>query len=90
MYVHFIEGEVRSDDGSLKMSLEDILQFVTGTTRIPPMGFDKNPEIEFHNDTLPSASTCLLKLYLPFADSSREFKRKVTFAIFNSIGFGNI
>ena len=24
-------------------------------------------------------STCLLKLYLPFADSSREFKRKVTF-----------
>ena len=88
--MHFIEGEVRFDDGRLKMSLQDILQFVTGTTRIQPLGFDKKPVIEFYNDILPSASTCLLKLYLPFADSSREFKRKFTFAIFNSIGFGNI
>ena len=51
--MHFIEGEVRSDDGKFKMSLEDILQFVMGKTRIPPLGFDKKLEIEFHNDTLP-------------------------------------
>ena len=47
MYVHFIEGEVRSDDGRLKMSFKDILQFVTGTTRIPPLGFDKNLKLNF-------------------------------------------
>ena len=61
---------MRSDDERLKMSLEDILQFVMGTTRIPPLGFDKKPEIEFHNDTLLSPNTCLLKLHLAFADSS--------------------
>ena len=60
---NFTDGEVKSDDEELMMSLEDVLQFVTGTTCVPPLGFDNVPEIELCNDPLPSASTCLLKLY---------------------------
>ena len=87
---NFSDGEIKADNGELTMSLEDILQFVTGTTRVPPLGFDKKPEIEFSNDPLPSASTCLLQLHLPLSQSSMEFEKKCTFSIFNAIGFGNI
>lgn len=81
---------MKSENGAFTMSLEDILQFITGTTHVPPLGFEHNPEIEFsYENPLPSASTCLLKLYLPVANSRIDFKRKFTFAVFNAIGFGN-
>ena len=86
---NFPDGKVKSDDEELTMSLEDVLQFVTDTTYVPPLGFDNTPEIEFCNDPLPSTSTCLLKLYLPLTDNRTDLKKKFTFAIFNAIGFGS-
>ena len=85
----FPDGEVKSDNNELKMTLKDVLQFITGTTCVPPLGFDSEIEIEFCDDALPSASTCLLKLYLPLTDDSRELKKNIAFAIFNAIGFGS-
>ena len=72
---------MKSEDGVFKMSLEDILQFVTGTTHVPPMGFDHNPEIHFSFETLPTASTCLLKLVLPVSNCRIDFNKKFTFAV---------
>jgi len=68
---------------------ENILQFVSGTTCIPSLGFDlrpQDPEV-----TLPTASTCLLTLTLPTAIADINIlKKRITYAIFNTVGFGHV
>ena len=42
-------------------TLEDILVFFTGTSSVPPLGFDRRPSVVFLHDPtaiLPTASTC--------------------------------
>ena len=69
-------GEVVTEnEGTAKISLEDILIFATGASEIPPMGFDEQPSVafkpkgEFEAGGLPSASTCANRLYLPLYDT---------------------
>ncbi|XP_046561897.1 uncharacterized protein LOC124270879 [Haliotis rubra] len=56
------------DRGDLEISIVDVLQFWTGSSRIPPMGFDKKLSIEFvpkrQPPPLPVAHTCGLVLEL--------------------------
>ena len=74
------------------MTLGNIVQFATGATCILPLGLDTMPKITFFYDssiTLPAANTCSLTLKLPATiDNPDVFKRRVTYGIFNSIGFG--
>jgi len=60
------------------LHLEDILVFVTGADLIPPMGFDRAPEIFFYHTSqlkLAVASTWSPSITLPTChDSYKNFK----------------
>ena len=45
--------------GNCPVKLGDILEFVSGASKIPPSGFPTNPSIKFcGDDRLPKVSTC--------------------------------
>ena len=71
-----------------------ILTFVTGAARIPPMGFSKPLTIIFSDDKnqlLPTASTCSLVLRLSLAlQEYEQFKERVDYAVQNTVGFGQV
>lgn len=82
---------------NVKMALGDILQFVTGSSDIPAIGFIPQPSILFlHGDDAKqklSANTCSNILRLTVTDELCKydnFKEDVIFCIMNSPGFGNI
>ena len=93
-FSNILDGRVQSDDECFSLTLENILQFATGATYPPPLGFDDNPEIGFAHDstvTLPTANTCSPTLTLPTAITDIDiFKSRMTYAIFNSVGFGHV
>ncbi|CAG2227582.1 G2H3 [Mytilus edulis] len=58
------DGKCQYEDGSVKT--EDVLQFITGCSSIPPGGFDSNFTIHFTNDKCyPTVSTCSFDITLP-------------------------
>ena len=80
-------------DAPHEISLGDVLAFITGADALPPLGFDKEPTIQFFPDRerLPNASTCIPSLRLPRSLTEYyEFKDKITLAILGSGGFGNV
>ena len=76
-----------TEGNQFDISLGDILFFATGSTQVPPMGFDIQPSIEFPFEQLPRASTCANVLELPLIDSYEDFKDTMCFAISNTVGF---
>ena len=47
-------------------SLEEVIAFFTGASRIPPLGFGKTAMLKFSNTSnLPTANTCSVVLTLP-------------------------
>lgn len=71
-------------------SIEEVLVFVTGASRPPPLGFDEPATITFLDDEpFAMANTCANTIRLPVCYSEyEEFKRKMDFAIKNSPCFG--
>lgn len=72
--------------------LENFLEFVTGSRRVPIGGIQ---EFEFtiqhngvDNTKLPTASVCFFRLFLPVYKSKKELKDRLLIAIENSTGFG--
>ena len=94
LFSTILDCRVQSDDECFSLTLENILQFATGATYLPPLGFDNNPQIGFAHDctvTLPTANTCSPTLMLPTAIADVDaFKRRMTYTIFNSVGFGHV
>ncbi len=77
-----ISGEEEADLGG-------ILQFVTGTRTIPPLGFSKKINI-FHADhtkTLPETLACFFFLYLPQSESNEVFVMKFNQAMLYSLDY---
>ena len=72
------------------LTLEDILVFVTGADRIPPMGFEKKLTLSFDPESLyPIASTCSPTLYLPTRFVKYDdFKTGMIEGIVSGFGFG--
>lgn len=80
-------------------NLKDLFVFLTGSDRIPPMGFTRKGKIAFdHRDNsqelcFPSVSTCQSMLQLPMCDDLTQdydsFKEKMNLAVLGSVGFGN-
>lgn len=72
--------------------------FLTGSERIPPMGFDEKRTIVFDHkentreNRFLSVSTCLLQLRLPVCDILTEdydvFKEQMNLAVLGSVRFG--
>ena len=60
--------------GTQNVSIENLLEFSTGSTEIPIMGFERQPHWEFqHNSMFPTASTCAPILRIPVLSSYDEF-----------------
>ncbi|RXN22005.1 G2 M phase-specific E3 ubiquitin- ligase-like protein [Labeo rohita] len=73
------------------MTLERIMEFATGASTVPPLGFPHRPEIEFlHQDgkIFPEANTCLIILRLPIHKEYEMFKTYMTEGIMQSPYFG--
>ena len=82
------DGLSTTEDGNL-VTLENILIFCTGADREPPLGFSPKPTLTFTESELATASTCSLRLRLPFKHSSYEvFKNKVILSLKGNDGLG--
>ncbi|CAM4672662.1 unnamed protein product [Leuciscus chuanchicus] len=83
-----IDVEEGETDG---VTLEMIMEFATGASTVPPLGFPHRPEIEFlHQDRkiFPEANTCLIILRLPIHTEYEMFKTYMTEGIMQSPYFG--
>ena len=89
--------QLKDSSGSIEsfnLQFQDILVFVTGATHPPPIGFQKQPKIQFHNDgPFPRANTCantlILSVMQPMPDTD-SYAYYLAFGILNTAGFGSI
>lgn len=78
---------------NVKVTLEDVLSFVTSATAVPPLGFDPLPQIFFlhrMDSTLPIVSTCCPSISLPTHEDYKKFKETMVEALIGAIGFGRV
>ena len=88
LFINFIEGDP-------SCSLIDLLIFVSGADHVPPLGFEKSPNVVFiHTEgrCLPTASTCDIQLRLPTIHGSnyQRFKEMMVMALKSHDGFGGV
>lgn len=85
-----------STEGDAPCSLEDVMVFFSGASRIPPLGFHPSPTLEFVHDTgakLATSSTCDLVLRIPTcfgADEFSEFTEWMAMSVLGNDGFGGV
>ncbi|MBN3296397.1 G2E3 ligase, partial [Amia calva] len=74
-----------------------ILDFATGSSVVPPVGYCPKPSVEFlHGQDIdvvtlpkfPIANTCVNCLHLPLLDRYEDFKANMDFGLCNTQGFG--
>lgn len=75
------------------VALSDVLQFLTGSSKLPAAGFPTTPSIHFADvhRTMPRVSTCDLSITFPleFGDLTFEkFREKMDLCVLGSFGFG--
>ena len=73
------------------LSLENVLNFFTGSEVVPPQGFDPKPTLMFNSEIMfPTASTCALELCLPtrYYNDYTAFSEKLTLGFTSHGGFG--
>ena len=73
------------------LSLENVLNFFTGSEVVPPQGFDPKPTLMFNSENIfPTASNCTLELCLPtrYYDNYTAFCEKLTLGFTSHGGFG--
>ncbi|XP_068738220.1 G2/M phase-specific E3 ubiquitin-protein ligase-like [Montipora capricornis] len=99
-YLKEMENEGKVLGSETEVNLKDLFVFLTGSDRIPPMGFTRKGKIAFdHRDNsqelrFPSVSTCQPILQLPMCDDLTQdydsFEEKMNLAVLGSVGFGNL
>ncbi|XP_029454866.1 G2/M phase-specific E3 ubiquitin-protein ligase [Rhinatrema bivittatum] len=72
---------IDAEDGKTVASLEEILNFATGTDSVPPVGFDPVPVIEFLHGKFPVGNSSINCLGLPVTNTYKEFKEAMDLAI---------
>ncbi|XP_043983724.1 G2/M phase-specific E3 ubiquitin-protein ligase-like [Gambusia affinis] len=73
------------------ITLEMILEFASGASTVPPLGFPHRPKIEFlHevNRVFPEANTCLIVLRLPLHPDYESFTKYMTDGVLQAPTFG--
>lgn len=88
VYFFFIEGKT-------DCSIEDVLVFVTGSDRVPPLGFGRKLKVVFlHTGKFCTSSTCYLQLHLPIMISHGEsydaFQKAMVMSLKDNDGFGGV
>eukprot|EP00794_Sanderia_malayensis_P006413 gene6413-7144_t len=88
----FLQDLEEKQVGDLR--LEDLLIFITGADKIPPLGFDSSIKIDFYdfqdnNRRLPHASTCSPAIFLPRGmENPDTFKELMKEVLTECHGFG--
>jgi len=80
-------------EGTSKVSLTDLLQFITGAHRIPPLGFTSQITIDFYTMQsarhYPTVSTCDMRLWLPRGvNNVEDLQELMEEAVVCAHGFG--
>ena len=74
------------------MSISDILQFISGSRKLPAAGFPCTPSVHFTNvKNLPRTSTCDVSITFPRSLEEltyEKFKEKMDMCVLESGGFG--
>lgn len=76
------------------LTLEMVLEFASGASSVPPLGFPHQPQIEFLHEEgqeariFPEANTCLIVLRLPIHKTYESFRTYITEGILQSPIFG--
>ncbi|XP_039393989.1 G2/M phase-specific E3 ubiquitin-protein ligase isoform X1 [Mauremys reevesii] len=78
-YLQDVEG------GESAATLEHILVFATGTSSIPPIGFEPDPSVKFLPIKYPVGNRQLNCLELPITKTYEQFKNKMDFAISSAL-----
>uniref|UniRef100_A0A8C0HI49 G2/M-phase specific E3 ubiquitin protein ligase n=1 Tax=Chelonoidis abingdonii TaxID=106734 RepID=A0A8C0HI49_CHEAB len=78
-YLQDVEG------GESAATLEDILVFATGSSSVPPIGFEPDPSVKFLRIKYPVGNRQLNSLELPITKTYEQFKNKMDFAISNGL-----
>ncbi|XP_074853012.1 G2/M phase-specific E3 ubiquitin-protein ligase isoform X2 [Carettochelys insculpta] len=73
------------ESGESTATLEDILVFATGTSSIPPSGFDPDPSVKFMFIKYPVGNRQLNCLQLPITKTYEQFKNQMDFAISSAL-----
>ena len=83
---------VDCDDGSAQeVTGKDLLIFITGSDREPPLGFMKTAQLFFNHDSVAkyaTASTCDLHLCVPITEDYSHFKQMMLDSLLLYAGFG--
>ncbi|CAM4570278.1 unnamed protein product [Lepidochelys olivacea] len=78
-YLQDVEG------GESAATLEDILVFATGTSSIPPIGFEPDPSVKFLHIKYPVGNRQLNCIEVPITKTYEQFKNKMDFAISSAL-----
>ncbi|XP_062870183.1 G2/M phase-specific E3 ubiquitin-protein ligase-like [Trichomycterus rosablanca] len=73
------------------ITLEMILEFASGASTVPPLGFPHRPQIEFlheANKIFPEANTCLIVLRLPVHTDYESFTKYMKEGVLQAPTFG--
>ncbi|XP_027892549.1 uncharacterized protein LOC114156365 isoform X3 [Xiphophorus couchianus] len=73
------------------ITLKMILEFASGASTVPPLGFPHRPKIEFlheANRVFPEANTCLVVLRLPVHPDYESFTKHMTDGVLQAPTFG--
>nr|XP_055073116.1 uncharacterized protein LOC129453083 [Misgurnus anguillicaudatus] len=73
------------------VTLEKVLEFTSGASTVPVLGFPHRPQIQFlheANRIFPEANTCILVLRLPLHSSYEAFKQYMMEGILQAPTFG--
>ncbi|XP_060927947.1 G2/M phase-specific E3 ubiquitin-protein ligase-like [Limanda limanda] len=73
------------------VTLERVLEFSSGASVVPPLGFPHPPQIQFiheENRIFPEANTCIVTLRLPLHSSYEWFKKHMMEGILQAPTFG--
>ena len=76
-------------------TLEDVLIFVTGADKVPPLGYSRHITISFYDQESakrrPCSSTCSLELHLPRGVEDVEaFNERMVSSLRERCGFGKV
>jgi len=81
-------------DGDFDVSFPALLQFITGSDVVPPLGFEKKITIDFYEMLscrhYPTSSTCDLRLWLPCNVDIDCLKSLISDAVKGAHGFGKV
>lgn len=79
--------------GEVDCTVADVLVFLSGADRVPPLGFEKQPTVTFLRDgKFATASTCSLELRLPtqYGSQYAKFREAMVMSLMDNDGFGGV